>query len=479
VTILHSLTASTRRPLRSVEFNIAAAQRGLVPLDARLLCIGTKLAAGTATAETPTEVFDEADADAKFGKSSAVALMLRFAMKAARAYGKSPRFFGAGVAEPGAGVANAQTITITGPATASGNLHLRIAGRDIVVGIANSAVQNDIAADLEGVIDEKVAELPGTAGVATNVVTFTHAAKGENGGDVLIEVVSKPAGVGVTIATSAAGSGVIDITASLDAAEGQDFKFIAIENHKSADITDLATHLASMWAATTKRFRFAFVGGRASLATQQALASAADDFKVVQITAENFPLLPGEMAAGIAAIRAGEDDPALHINELELGWCPLPLSDADLPTDAEIESAIAGGMTILTANAARTKAMTSRVVTTKVTHASVPFYALLDVTIPLSMVYAAQQVDIAQALATAQQRNKKKTQGTKDRVRSVTYAKLKQIEELEIIQNVDAHAGELTVEDDPVVVERIVTAIPTSVVPILNQIANVINLIQE
>jgi phage tail sheath gpL-like len=481
VAIQHSLTASTRRPIRSVEFNIASAQRGLVPLDGKLLCVGTQSTAATATAEEVNEVFSEADADTKYGVGSPLALMLRTAFRAARLYGKAPRIYGCGVAAPsGTGdVADEQTITITGPATEAKNLRIRIAGREIVVGVANAAVQNDIAADLEAAIDEKVAELPVTAAVSTNVVTTTAVAKGENGGDILIEVLDKPAGVSVAIATDTAGAGVIDITNALDATATQNFDVVAIENHKSADMTDLATHLTTMWGPTVKRFRWAFVGEITTLATAQALATAADAYNTVVISQEGGATLPGELAAGLGAIAAGEDDPALPFHGLELLWPALPKDPADDPTDAELESGIAGGLWMLEANATRTRVMASRAVTTKVTHASVPFYALLDLSISRSMVYAARQVDISQAIAMSHPSNKKITDESRARLRTVAYNTLKSVEELDIVQDVDDHAGELTVEVDPVVNTRLVTSIPTSVVPPLVQVANVFNLIQE
>jgi len=101
---------------------------------------------------------------------------------------------------------------------------------------------------------------------------------------------------------------------------------------------------------------------------------------------------------------------------------------------------------------------------------------MLDVTISKSMFFVARQVDIAEKQAFPRA---KKSQRTKRRLRAVVLQRLKLIEENEIVQNVDALAGELIVDNNATNPDRLDVAIPTSIIPPLNQIVNVINLIVE
>lgn len=476
MTVLTSIPASTRRPGRFFEFNIAAAQRGLVPLTRRIALVGAISGSATMTALTPTQAFSEADCDTLCGRGSELALMGKWAFKAAREYGKSAEVWLVGIADP-AGTANTNTLTVSGTATAAGNVQMRIAGRPVVVGVDNGDAATDVAAALEAVIDELAADLPCTAAVASAVVTCTHVNTGVNGNDTEYDVDSTPTGISIAVAQTFAGVGAIDITAALDVLVDKDYDIIACSNHTSTDITDFAAHLTSMWDPATKRFRQTILAERSTLGTAQTLATAADDFKQHVISAEGFRNTCGELAAYVGMVLAAEDDLALPFNDLEMPSVYLPDS-ADIPTGAELESGIAGGLLMLSANDKKTQARIIRAVTTKVTHSSVPFYAMLDTTITKVLIGVARQIDIKYALAFPRA---KKTERTRKAVRSVILDALKAMEspEIEWVQNVDDHADEIEVETDSVVTSRLNAGIPASVIPPLNQIANVINLILE
>jgi phage tail sheath gpL-like len=472
MTIDTGLSVSDRIPGRYASFNIAAAARGLTPLSQRIVLVGI-LKGGSVAAATPTQIFSEADADAKFGTGTELALMCRWALKAARDYGSSPEIWGIGIAEDG--TAAVQTLTVTGPATEAGAVVIRIAGREITFGVANGAVQNDIAADLEAAIDAKVKELPVTAASATNVVTCTHVTEGVNGNDVEYEVIAQPAGVAIALAQSVAGATAVDITASLDLLLDKDYDIVAIANHAAADVADLAAHIAEAWNPATKRWRHSVMAERGSIATGQALATAADEYGQMVVQAEGFRNTPAEIAAYVGTMLAAESDPARPWSDVPLPSLYLP-DAGDIPLRAELNSAIAGGLFMLSTNEAQTEAKIVRAVVTQVTLSSVPFFEVLDYVITRSMYWGLRQIDIAQGLAFPRA---KKNERTRKAVRSVTLRAMKRLEEIEVWQNVDAHAAELVVETDATVATRLNVAIPAAVVPPLEQIANVVNLIIE
>ncbi len=475
MTISTSVPASTRRPGTFFEFNIASAARGLAPLQTRIALIGTQDSTATKTAATVNQVFSESDADLFYGVGSPLALMAKFASRAGTRFGKAAEIWAVGIADP-AGTAATRTLTVAGTATEAGEVIIGIAGRTIRAAVASGDSSATVATSIKDAIDEQTAEIPVTAGVAASVVTTTHVVTGVGGNDVLVETLDDSiGGITVTAAVAIAGAGTTDITASLDVLADKDYDVVSIDNHTSADISDFSAHLDTMFNAGTKRWRHTMLADTVTLASGQALATAADDFRQMVVSAEGFRNTEGEIAAYVGMIIASEDDPALPFNNVELPDLTLP-DAADIPTNTELESGIGGGQLMLSANENQTRAKIVRAVTTKVTEASVPFFALLDVTISKSLFFTARQVDIAESLAFPRA---KKTARTKRSIRAVVLATLEDLEELEIVQNVDANAGELVVEDAPGLPDRVNVAIPASIVPPLNQTVNVLNLLLE
>ena len=127
--IVTSVPSSKRRPGGYSQYKFVPAGQQLVPLPLRVVAVGIGGATATAPLESPVQIFDEDDADTRAGRGSELALMLRKMFEQSSLQGASPEIWACRIAAP-AGVAAANTITVTGPATASGTLVLRLAGRD-------------------------------------------------------------------------------------------------------------------------------------------------------------------------------------------------------------------------------------------------------------------------------------------------------------------------------------------------------------
>lgn len=371
---------------------------GLAPLPLRVLLVGIKSSAGTATVETPVQVLDGADGITKAGQGSELALMVAKAFEQGELNrstnrGGQPEVWICPIAAPGASVAAAQTLTVTVTTALAGTLVVRIAGRTINVGVAAGDSQNTIATALKNAIAALIRELPVTAGVAANVVTCTHVTTGTNGNDVAYEVVSAPSGVSVASAQSVAGTGTIDITAALDAAVDRNYDAIAISIHSSAAITDAGTHLTSMWGYAQKFWRWLFMGDRASLGTAQGYATSADSEKILIPSCELCPNTPAEIAAATAVCGFGQERPNANLDGAQLALYPPPAAYAY--TSAEIESALAGGIIPLKPTASGARLEVVRMITTKMTENSVPFTALQDLGISRTLAYRATQYDLA------------------------------------------------------------------------------------
>lgn len=374
----------------------------LVALAPRVLLVGVKGSAGSATAETPIQILDIADAITKFGQGSELALMAAKAfeqgiLNAATGRGGMPELWACPIAAPGASVAAEETLTVVVTTAVAGNVVLRIAGRTITVGVAAGDSQNTIAAAIEDAIDALARELPVTASVAANVVTCVHVTTGTNGNDVAYEVVSQPSGVTVTPAQSVAGTGTVDITAALDAAVDKNYDAIAISIHSGTAITDADTHLDAMWGYAQKFWRWVFMGDRATLGTAQGYATTADQERILIVSCERSPSLPSEIAAAAAVAAFGVEAPNANFDDVELALYPPPTSYAY--TGAEVESAIDGGVTPLLPTYNGTRLRIARLVTTKITDGNgAPFRDLADLAMSRTIAYRATQYDIGYRL---------------------------------------------------------------------------------
>lgn len=395
-----SVPTSLRTPQTFHEFHHVKAGGGLTALPLRVLLVGVKSSAGTATAETPVQAFDLADAITKAGQGSELALMAAKAfeqglLNQASGRGGMPEVWLCPIAEPGVSVAAAQTLTVTVTTAEAGTIHLRIAGRDIFVGVSAGDAQNTIAAAIEDAIDALVRDLPVTAGVAANVVTCTHVTTGTNGNDVVYEVVAKPAGVTIASAQSAAGTGTVDVTAALDAAVDKNYDAVVLSIHSSTAVSDAAAHLTAMWGYAQKFWRWVFIGDKATLATAQGYATSADSEKILVVSCEQSPSLPSEIATAAAVMAFGVERPNANFDGVELALYPPPASYAY--SGSEIESALAGGVTPLKPTASGARLQCVRLVTTRITSGGAPFFALADLAFSRTLAYRATQYDVAYA----------------------------------------------------------------------------------
>lgn len=389
--IVTSVPTNKRRPGAFHEFKFGAAGQQLASLDARLVILAEKTAAGTALADTPVQIFDETDSETKLGKGSFADLGAKKALAQAKlGGGASPFIWACPVAENGAGTAMQETFTITGPATEAGTLLVRVAGRLIDVGVSLGDAQNAIATALKNRLDELAGRLPVTAGVAANVVTCTARTKGVNGNDIAFEVVSKPAGVTCVAAQTVAGAGATAIANALAALADQRYHFIALANHVTGDAATILADAALWWGFGQKNYRFYGMGERGSLGTAQTLQASYNDYRVLIGTYEGTPSLPIEMAVAMGTAWWAKEAPNANMDSERLDLYPpaAPLAY----TDAEIESALASGLTPLTPDGVFSKI--ERMVTTQITSGGVPFEPLRDVQYPRTAAYMAEQVDI-------------------------------------------------------------------------------------
>jgi phage tail sheath gpL-like len=469
-----NIPSDKRRPGTFLTLDFESGPVGLVTVGRAIALIGAKTAAGTGTVAEPALVGSDAECDAIAGQGSILALMGKKVFETFKKLGGSAQVYLVPVADP-AGTAALFTFTCTGTTTEAGDLVIKIAGRTIRVPLALGVTDANCAIAIEEAIDARIADLPGTAGSATTVCTFTTAVTGVNGNGISVETISAPAGMAVVAAASATvGAGAIDVTAALDSLGTREYQSIAISNTLAADVTDLAAHLTEMWAAGKKRFRHAFMGNRDTLATATTVASGADTHEIVVASYEGSGSMPGEIAASVAAMRLTKDKPSQNYDGTE-----LPLfapSDTLAYTDTEVETALAGGVTPLT-KLDNGFAKMERLVTTQTTDsAGNPFENLRDFTNSWVPAYYAKQVDFALARAIGGRNLDSKLLRS---LRSIAYRILLLGQENNDIHNVEARAGEIQVSPHPSIPTRALTDVPISPVPNAHQVDTTVRVIVE
>lgn len=460
---------SIKRPGAFAKFLFSTAARGLTPLPIRVLNVGVKSAAGTATVEQPVQIFDPADSETKCGKGSELDLMNKKSFRQAALQGTQPEVWCCPIAAP-AGTAAAKTLTFSGTATEDGNVQITIAGRTITAGVSNGHAAATVASAVKDAIQAMIADLPVTAGVVGAVVTATHVTAGVNGNEVDYATVKLPAGIALAYGTGAAGTGTVDITNALDNSLDKDYDFIAIGQHTSTDITDATSHTGAAWGYAQKRYRWIFVGDPSTLSAANTLSAAANNYTVIVVSCEDAPNLPGEIATAAATYVAGKEAPNANYDSGELDL--YPPAAGSVYTITEIESALSAGTTPLIPTSDGTRLMIVRLVTTKITTSSAPDFSTFDLATSRTAAFMARQIDARylrefsqEVMVVDEDDPENVLRRVKDMVVGIHY----DMESLGYIRNVDDYVPQIQVAENISVAGRLDVINPFRVVSPLHQ----------
>lgn len=472
------VSSALNRPQTFHTFTYLYANRSLVSLPMRIAIIGTKTAAGTATAGQVYEVVDATQTDGLFGIGGELALMCRVAFAVSAFLQKGPRVYAVAVAENAGGTANVKTLTVTGTATADGNHIVRVAGRTFTVGVRSGDTQNAVATAISNTMKANAENLPVVVTVATNVVTLTHPTKGVNGTDLATSIDQQVAGSALAFANTATGAGAADHQPAIDALAALKYDGVVFSNHAAADITEINTDIAARWSPTDKGWRWYFLADTVSIASATSLAAAANHQGVIVTSCEGCPNMPGEIATAMAMAAFSRERPNANYNGLRLPLYPPVAATAYI--GSEVETAIAAGLTALTPIIDSTGAIIAgqlkieRMVTTKTTTNSQPDARNRDLAVSRTGVYLARQIDVAYEErfgADANPDGTLETDDVIDQVGDTAKAILRAAGEASILRNVEADITKLVLERDSVVSGRVNCDLWYTVVVGLSQVA--------
>jgi phage tail sheath gpL-like len=463
-----NIPSSIRKPGKYFEFNTKLAVRTLPGNLQKVLIVGQRLAAGTVAAGVATDVFSDKDAAGFFGRGS---MLHRMCTAAIKAY---PYLALTAIAvDDAAGSAAAtNTITITGTATASGLLTVKIGDVAIELAVATGDINTAVATALNAAI-AKYPDLAVTAAVLVNVVTLTARNKGTQGNELKVSATSTAAGITVVATAPAGGLVDPDITATLAAVFAAGHHIIVTPYNVQASLTILRTHLDSVSGPMEQRGAIGVYATTGSLANATTLAGQINSGRI------SCALVPGsltpsyEIAAAYAAVVASEEDPARPLNTLALTGVNAPPLASRL-SRTEQENALYNGVTPFEVGPGD-KVQIVRAITTYTLDAQgIDDVSLLDLTTIRTLDYVRVAVRNRIALRFPREKLSEKTP---PKVRSEILDVLTKLEELEIVEAVEANKPGLIVERDSQDVNRLNAKIPTDVVNGLHVFAGRIDLL--
>lgn len=462
------IPASIRKPGKYAEFNTKLAVRTLPGNLQKTLIIGQRTAAGSVPANVVTDVFSDDQAATYFGRGSQAHRMVLAALHA----NKYLSLQVLPLDDAGAGLAATCTVTITGPATATGVLTIKVGDDLVQIAIAAADAATAIATALKAQFDAQP-DLPVSAGVAAGVVTLTLRNKGSCGNGV--KVSASVTATGVTATATAMAGGATDPTLATALA----LIFSAGHNVLISPYTDatglaaLRDHLDNCGNGIEKRGAVAAVAftGTLAAATTAMIACNPKRISAALVPATTTPAY--EAAAAYGAVIAFEEDPAMPLNTLALSGVSAPPLSSQL-SRSEQENCLYNGVTPTEVGPGDVVQIV-RAITGYIKDAqAVPDISLLDLTTVRSLDYGRKA--LVERLSLRFPRSKK-SERVKKQVREEILDVMYKLEDLEIWEHVAANEDGVLVEDDLQDPNRLDVRIPADVVNGLHVLAMRIDLL--
>ncbi|EDW4642195.1 phage tail protein, partial [Salmonella enterica subsp. enterica serovar Java] len=134
------ISASTRVPGTYVGFDFSRAGRALAAGNWSVVILGQRLASGTVPALTPTDIYSPDEAAACFGRGSQAHRMVARAINANNTVSLSV----CALDDDAAAVAATGHVILSGTASGSGQVRLRVAGTTVAVAVSTGDKSGDL-----------------------------------------------------------------------------------------------------------------------------------------------------------------------------------------------------------------------------------------------------------------------------------------------------------------------------------------------
>lgn len=463
-----TIPGSIRKPGKYFEFNKKLAVRSLPQNRQKLLLIGQKTSTGTVLEKVLKEVASDAQASDFFGPGSQLHLMA----KAALTSNPYVALYAIALDDASAGVAATGTVTISGAATASGVLTLWIGNQKVEIAITSAQAANDIATALNAAISAKTS-LPVTSTVATAVVTITAKNDGTQGNGIGLLVETTNSCVATAVVAMASGATDPLLADALAVAAPEQFDIVAVSLNDATSLTALKTHLTTVSGAMEQRPGVGIFGFVGTYANGVTLATGVNDGRIACGFLSGTRSLAMELGAALASIVAFEEDPARPLNTLAFTGIHAPAIGSRL-TRTEQENCLYNGLTPIEVGSSGIPQIVRAVTTYTKDAGGVDDPSLLDLTTIRTLDYVRKSC--RQRIALRFPREKLNAATIKS-VRSELLDVMYRLEDLAIVENVEANKAGLVVERNGTDPNRLDAKIPADVVNGLHVFAGRIDLI--
>jgi len=462
------IPSSIRKPGKYFEFNTKLAVRTLPQNRQTLLLIGQRLTTGKVAEKIPVDVYSDTDAADYFGAGSILHLMAKAAVKA------NPYVAMTAIAlnDAGGGVAAAGSVTITGAATATGVLTLWIGYQKVEIAVTKDETADAVSVALNAAINAAIG-LPVTSVHTTGVATLTARNKGTAGNGITLAVEVTNFCVATTIVAMTSGATDPSISDALNAIFSTPYNIFAAPWIDTTSLGLLKTYLDSVSNAIEQKPGVGVYGYIGAIGACTTLSGTLNSGRLCCAYLRGTRSMPCELAAAFASMLAFEEDPARPLNTLELKYIHAP-AIPDRLSRTEQETCLYNGVTPLEVGPDGVPQIVRAITTYTVDAAAVADISMLDVTTIRTLDYVRKACRERIALRFPREKLNDRTVKS---VRSELVDVLKRLEELEIVENVDANIEGLLVERNGQDPNRLDAKIPTDVVNGLHVFAGRIDLI--
>lgn len=468
------IPASIRKPGKYFEFNTTNAVRTLAANSQKMLIIAQKAEDSDAPL-VPVQIYDDATAGALFGYGSQAQLMVQAAIRAYQYLDLSVL----PVPPDAAGVAAGGKLELTGTATGAGVVSLTIADTSVAVAAASQdtakAVLDELAAALNAeqsppvsatVVTPEDPDGEGGQVAPPPYLTLTAKNKGTIGNKITLSAGCTAPGLTATVTKMSGGQKDPDITEALAAVFGADYTLYCLPWAVQEQLTALREGPLEQRRAT------AWLGSTDTLSLCTTLAGQCNSGRISLACLPGSPSLPETLSAAYCAVAASEEDPARPLNTLALTGVAVPPESSRL-SRTEQEVALKNGVTPLEVGPGEVVRIVRAISTYTRNAAGATDISLLDMTTIRTLDYVARTVK--ERIDLRFPREKLSTR-TPPKVRSEVLDVLRRLEQLEIVEEVEANAAGVICERDLQDPNRLDCRIPSDVVNGLHVFAGVIDL---
>lgn len=451
-------------------YNYYAGPNGLPANIQKVLLIGDKSSAGSIAANKPTEVATEQEAIALAGSGSVLMQMYKAAKKAWKYAQISFLCY-----EVAASSAATWAFTLTGTATAAGQVGVDCNGVQIVTGVAKTDTAAAIATALVAEINN-TPDAPFTAAADSGTVTLTAKCKGAYistaAGGLNVSAISTATGVTAGNVTTTAGMGTVNLETALAAAFPERFHIIVSPVNDETNLGKLRTHLEAAAAPLEQRGQraiCAMVSNTASAAKTEALKHNYERIHIAAVK-NKINATAWEIAAGLGAIFASNSKPNVPMNGVAIPGLAIPAVD-DKWSGEEQDLLLYGGVIPLVEEDSQLCIV--RAVTTKSNNSGSRFTKLIDTGVIASLDYFRDSI---LAMHKAKYKNKVIHALLPDALNEDNKKIAYDLEAEQILRYIDDYADQFITQESPNEPGRMLCQIPAPVVPGLNQIYSTIDL---